>query len=116
MTLLRSGQERIDSVAPIPVVPYTHSRKSAASPAMAKESPPADIAKLGFEDALQQLEDIVRNLEAGKGNLETAIASYERGARLKAHCEAKLAEAQMKIDRIVLGAGGAVKTAPVEPG
>lgn len=69
-----------------------------------------DIAKLGFEEALQELEAIVRNLEGGKGKLEDSIKAYERGALLKQHCETKLREAQMKIDKIVLGPDGAVKT------
>ena len=73
---------------------------------------PADITKLGFEDALQQLEEIVRSLEAGKGKLEESIKSYERGALLKRHCESKLREAQMKIDKIVVGADGSVKAQP----
>jgi exodeoxyribonuclease VII small subunit len=79
------------------------------------ESPiPPDIAKLGFEDALKQLEDIVRDLESGKGKLEDAITSYERGAALKQHCERKLAEAQMKIEKIMLGADGSVKAVPAD--
>ncbi len=49
---------------------------------MAESSIPADIAKLSFEDALKELEDIVRTLEQGKGKLEDAIKSYERGAGL----------------------------------
>ncbi len=79
---------------------------------MAESSIPSDIAKLGFEEALKQLEDIVRDLEGGKGKLEDAIKSYERGAALKRHCEKKLAEAQMKIDKIMLGADGGVKSEP----
>jgi len=75
---------------------------------------PADIAKLGFEDALQQLEEIVRGLESGKGKLDEAIKSYERGAFLKRHCEGKLREAQMRIDRIVVAADGSVKAAAAE--
>lgn len=79
------------------------------------ESPiPPDIVKLGFEDALKQLEDIVRDLESGKGKLEDAITSYERGAALKQHCERKLAEAQMKIEKIMLGADGSVKAVPAD--
>ena len=81
---------------------------------MADSSVPADIAKLGFEDALKQLEDIVRDLEGGKQKLEDAIKSYERGAALKLHCEKKLAEAQMKIDKIMLGADGSVRAAPAD--
>lgn len=75
---------------------------------------PKDISKMSFEEALEELEQIVRKLEEGKGRLDEAIASYERGAALKKHCEAKLREAQAKVDKIVLGPGGAVGTEPVE--
>ena len=81
---------------------------------MAESPVPPEIAKLGFEDALKQLEDIVRDLESGKGKLEDAITSYERGAALKQHCERKLAEAQMKIEKIMLGADGSVKAVPAD--
>jgi exodeoxyribonuclease VII small subunit len=83
---------------------------------MAETALPPDIAKLGFEEAMKQLEDIVRDLEGGKSKLEDAIKHYERGVALKRHCEKKLAEAQMKIDRIVLAADGSVKTEPAEIG
>lgn len=76
---------------------------------MAEPNIPADVAKLSFEDALKELEDIVRALEQGKGKLEDAIKSYERGAALKAHCEKKLAEAQARIEKIAIGADGAPK-------
>lgn len=76
---------------------------------MADPQIPADMAKLSFEDALKELEDIVRTLEQGKGKLEDAIKSYERGAALKAHCERKLGEAQARIEKIALGADGAPK-------
>jgi exodeoxyribonuclease VII small subunit len=69
---------------------------------------------MSFEQALEELEQIVRKLEEGKGRLDEAIASYERGAALKKHCEAKLREAQAKVDKIVLGPGGAVGTEPAE--
>jgi exodeoxyribonuclease VII small subunit len=75
---------------------------------------PKDISKMNFEEALEELERIVRKLEEGKGRLDEAIASYERGAALKKHCEAKLREAQAKVDKIVLGPGGAVGTEPAE--
>jgi exodeoxyribonuclease VII small subunit len=73
---------------------------------MADTPIPADMTKLSFEDALKELEDIVRALEQGKGKLEDAITSYERGAALKAHCERKLAEAEARIEQIALGADG----------
>ncbi len=73
---------------------------------------PPEIAALSFEEAMGELERIVRDLESGKGKLDDAIGAYERGTLLRRHCEAKLAEAQAKIDRIVAGAGGAVGTEP----
>ena len=76
---------------------------------MAQPPANAEIAKLSFEDALKELEEIVRALESGKGKLEDAIKSYERGAALKAHCEKKLSEAKMKIDKIEIGPGGEVR-------
>lgn len=81
---------------------------------MAETSIPPDVAKLGFEEALKELENIVRDLEGGKGKLDDAIKSYERGAALKRHCENKLAEAQMRIDKIMLGANGEIKTEPTD--
>ena len=73
---------------------------------------PGDIAAMNFEDALAELEQIVRRLEGGQVRLDDAIKSYERGALLKQHCEAKLNEAQQRVDRIVVGADGAIGTAP----
>jgi exodeoxyribonuclease VII small subunit len=73
---------------------------------------PPEIAQMSFEDALQELEQIVKRLETGAGKLNEAIQSYERGALLKRHCEAKLREAQARIDRIVIGADGSPRTEP----
>jgi exodeoxyribonuclease VII small subunit len=77
---------------------------------------PADIGKMNFEDALKELEGIVRQLEDGKGRLDEAIDAYTRGALLKRHCEAKLAEAEARIEKIVLGPDGAVSVAPANLG
>ena len=65
-----------------------------------------DIAGLSFEDALAALEAIVRGLESGQQKLEDAIAAYERGAALKTHCEAKLAQAEARVQAIVARADG----------
>ena len=75
---------------------------------------PADIASLSFEEALAELERIVRQLEEGKGPLDAAIDAYSRGSLLKRLCEAKLAEAQARVDRIVLGPDGAPSTQPAD--
>jgi exodeoxyribonuclease VII small subunit len=81
---------------------------------MAAPSVPADIAKLSFEDALAELEQIVSKLEAGKAKLDDAIAAYERGALLKRHCEAKLREAQMKVEQIQLQPDGSLSAKPLD--
>jgi len=81
---------------------------------MADSPLPDDILRLSFEDAIRELEAIVRTLEEGKGKLDEAIESYERGTLLRRHCEAKLAEAQARIDKIVPAADGSVKTVPFE--
>ena len=75
---------------------------------MAKNTVPADIAKMSFEAALEELENIVRKLEEGETKLEDAIKSYERGAHLKRHCETKLQEAKARVDKVVLNADGSV--------
>ena len=74
----------------------------------------ADIAAMSFEDALAELEGIVRRLEGGQVKLDDAIQSYERGAQLKRHCETKLNEAQQRVDRIVLAPDGAVTVEPAK--
>jgi exodeoxyribonuclease VII small subunit len=73
-----------------------------------------DIASLSFEQALAELERIVDELESGKTDLEQSIDAYERGARLKAHCEAKLKEAQLRVEKIIVGQAGPAGVEPAE--
>ncbi|PPB82484.1 exodeoxyribonuclease VII small subunit [Albidovulum inexpectatum] len=73
----------------------------------------SEIDALSFEDAMKQLEEVVRKLEQGDVPLEESIKLYERGAKLKAHCERKLKEAEEKVARITLGPDG--KPAGIEP-
>jgi exodeoxyribonuclease VII small subunit len=75
---------------------------------------PDDIGGMSFEDALSELEQIVRRLEGGQVRLDDAIQCYERGALLKRHCEQKLNEAQQRVDRIVVGADGSVSAQPAK--
>jgi exodeoxyribonuclease VII small subunit len=75
---------------------------------------PPEIAAMSFEDALAELEGIVRRLEGGQVKLDDAIQSYERGAQLKRHCEKKLNEAQQRVDRIVIASDGAVTVEPAK--
>lgn len=67
---------------------------------------PEELAALGFEDALQRLEQIVRQLESGEAPLETAISLYEDAQKLRAHCEQKLSAAEARITRLQLDASG----------
>jgi exodeoxyribonuclease VII small subunit len=64
------------------------------------------VDKMSFEEALAELEGIVRQLETGDVELEKSIAIYERGAALKAHCEARLKSAELKVEQIVPGTNG----------
>ena len=75
---------------------------------MAEPNIPADIRKMSFEQALEELKEIVERLEQGQGELDQAIEAYQRGALLKQHCEAKLRDAEQKIAKISLGADGSV--------
>ncbi|MCR4377178.1 MAG: exodeoxyribonuclease VII small subunit [Rhodospirillales bacterium] len=75
---------------------------------------PKDIQKLSFEAALAELEAIVRDLDDGRGELEGAIKAFERGTLLKRHCEAKLKEAEARIEKILPGSGGAQDLETVE--
>lgn len=74
-----------------------------------------EITTLSFEQAIAELEQIVRRLEAGEDDLDSAIAAFERGAKLRAHCEAKLQDARMKVDKIMRDAEGTLTATPAEP-
>jgi exodeoxyribonuclease VII small subunit len=66
--------------------------------------PPID--DMTFEQAMAELETVVGALEKGEVPLEESISLYERGARLKAHCEAKLKAAEERVERLTLDAQG----------
>lgn len=73
-----------------------------------------EIEKLTFEQAMQELELLVRRLEEGRLPLEEAIQAYERGTALKTHCQAKLAAAKLKVDQIVVQPNGDVSLQPFD--
>ena len=58
------------------------------------------LEKMTFEDAMNELESIVNALDKGDISLDKAIAAYDRGSKLKDHCEKKLNEAKMKVETI----------------
>jgi exodeoxyribonuclease VII small subunit len=62
---------------------------------------------LSFEEALKALETIVARLESGDASLDESITLYTQGDGLRAQCEARLKDAQARIEKISLGANGA---------
>jgi exodeoxyribonuclease VII small subunit len=66
----------------------------------------ADIKKLTFERAIEELESIVKRLEEGKVPLEESVAIYERGEVLKKRCEELLKQAEARVEKITLDASG----------
>lgn len=73
-----------------------------------------DVALMSFEVALAELERIVQELERGELELDAAISAYERGTQLRLHCEHKLKEARLRVERITLGEDGRPRGEPVE--
>jgi exodeoxyribonuclease VII small subunit len=75
----------------------------------------ADITKLTFERAIEELETIVKRLEEGKVPLEESVAIYERGEALKRRCEELLKAAEARVDKITTGTDGKAKgTTPLD--
>ena len=70
------------------------------------------VAGLSFEQALRELESIVSRLEGGQVDLEESISIYERGSQLRAHCDAILNAAQVRVEKIVVASDGSVSAAP----
>ena len=66
----------------------------------------ADVAKLPFERAIEELESIVKRLEEGKVPLEESVTIYERGEVLKKRCEDLLKQAEARVEKITLDAAG----------
>jgi exodeoxyribonuclease VII small subunit len=66
----------------------------------------ADVNKMPFERAIEELESIVKNLEGGKVPLEQSVALYERGEALKKRCEELLRQAEARVEKITLDANG----------
>ena len=80
------------------------------------KSTPAELEQLSFEEALSELEKIVRQLETGASDLKNSIDSYERGMSLKKYCDGKLKEAQGRIEKITVLEGGKAAAEPFKLG
>lgn len=80
-----------------------------------KTAAATDVAKLSFEAALAELDGIVQRLESGNVALEESVAIYERGEALKRRCEELLRQAEARVEKITLDAGGRpTGTAPLD--
>lgn len=77
---------------------------------MSDNSTTENIKDLTFEAALKELEEIVSQLDTGSIDLDKAVEAYEKGAKLKQHCEKKLKEAQLRIEKIEVDKNGDIST------
>lgn len=73
-----------------------------------------DLKNISFEEALSQLENIVRELESGQIKLDEAVTAYEKAMALKKICQDKLAAAALKVEKIETGLDGTLKTVPLD--
>ena len=71
------------------------------------------IEKMSFEEALAELEEIVKKIDTGQEDLANAVSSFERGVQLKEHCESMLKDAKLKIEKITNN-DGKISTSSVE--
>ena len=80
----------------------------------AGKADPAKASPDSFEEALKKLETILEAMESEDLPLETLIKRYEDGMKLAQVCQAKLAEAEVKIAQLEKSAGGEMKLKPFE--
>lgn len=78
------------------------------------ESNELKIEDLSFEEALVELENIVRELEGGRVKLDDAVKAYEKAVKLKQYCSEKLKEATLKVEKIEIDKNGNIKTVPLD--
>jgi exodeoxyribonuclease VII small subunit len=76
------------------------------------EAPP-EVHSLSYEDALTELDSLIKRLESGSIDLADSIACYERGAALAAHCSRLLEATEQKVERLVLGPDGKPSEEPL---
>ena len=72
------------------------------------------MAEQTFDEMLQELETLVRNLESGHVGLEEAMNTYKRGMALKKECDSKLAEAKAQIDKLIIEEGKITGKEPLD--
>jgi exodeoxyribonuclease VII small subunit len=79
---------------------------------MAKKN---QVPPKNFEDALEELERILSDIEAGEVPLEESLLKYERGQFLIQHCRAVLGQAEKQIELLSRGEGDQIKSTPMSP-
>ena len=79
-----------------------------------KNTENSDIKTMTFEEALSELENLVRKLESGGQTLDSSIEDYTRGTDLRKHCESKLQEAKLKVEKIIANSDGSLSTKEFE--
>jgi exodeoxyribonuclease VII small subunit len=77
--------------------------------------PGPEVVRMSFEQALAELEKIVQDLVRGQLDLDAAIRAYARGTALKEHCQQKLQEARLRVERITLAPDGSARSVPMDP-
>jgi len=80
---------------------------------MARSDPQTELT---FEQALAKLEAIVQSIEQGKIGLQESIQQYEEGMKLIRKCRSILTDAEQKIQKLQLAAGGEMSAEPFQPG
>ena len=83
-------------------------------PPKSKTKPPAPIDDLSFEDALAELDETVRQLEAGDLPLDESLALFERGQKLSARCQGLLQAAELRVQQLAPRPGGGYDLAPFD--
>ena len=73
---------------------------------------PADISALSFEEALTELEMLVRRMESGAIKLDDAVTAYARGTQLRVHCATRLEQARLQVEQIEADGAGALRLEP----
>lgn len=79
-----------------------------------KENTKALPENTSFEQALKELETIVRKLESGAGDLDASINDYVRGTQLKEFCQSKLKDARLKVESILKNQDGSLSLKPFD--
>lgn len=79
---------------------------------MSESQLPSDIVKMSFEEALAELEQIVRRLEEGRISLDESLALWERGETLHELCRARLDQAESRVAELLERLG---RTPPAPP-